>query len=897
MEPKLAPRSASSPRSSTAAPVSPFGGAVNGFAQDSGADALVSLDFNTPGTLTTVGSPNGEPFWGAGFLNGDTTTLYMLGDSGLFSVDTATGAATEISGSAGGGDVWGMTADPTSQTLYWVGPTSDQELSTVDSTTGATTLLGAITGVAAGKTINAIAADAQGRLFGTVQEDDTLISIDKTNGATATIGSLGFDVTNLAGLAFDSASGKLYLTNQGDGQVYTVDIASGTATAVGAIQDGTRLVAIAIGGAPGVTFTVTPSVGTASGTISPDTPQTVNSGASASFTLTPASGFHLDNVGGTCGGTLTGNVYATAAVTADCTVIANFAAGEPVPVISATPSPLAIAVDAGATQTGTLTVANTGGGTLTYSISEAAAKAAANPKASRTKHARPSSVQLGQSTFARAQPYRDINGKLPAQPVVLGGLTISQMEDNTIGNDGVGCGNNGEDDPAAESTADNSWWRRFYFSEHPEVGATANVASVTIGAGQNGIGVTITDMPVTINLYTIPHSTPVDTLVRSALTLIGTGTGTIDSGNVTATIPVTGAIDDTVGKDLVVEFHVDGNEAGEGFLLPGANTTPQTHPSFLSSETCGVSDPTSTDELGFEDFHLVMIVTLGEGGGATCDNPSDVSWLSVAPASGSLAGGASADSTVTVDASTLTAGSYSANLCVTSNDPATPLVTVPVNVTVAPVAVEPCSADDTIFCDGFDGAGGGPFEQPVQDPSLEATDGDAGENPNWTGVDDNSDGGTPFWPSASTTLVDGAHTGDFVAWGGGWGEASSQHWLQSVTIAGGGPRFLNFWRRIDQLPSGGTATLKVSVDGTEVSTLDVLANGADADWVNVSVDVSSYADGAAHEIRFDYAATGSDDGDVYVDDMTIDETEGSKRPNPSHRPITSGSNAGKTKHR
>ena len=76
--------------------------------------------------------------------------------------------------------------------------------------------------------------------------------------------------------------------------------------------------------APPLTHTVTPSVGTASGSISPNTAQTVNNGATTSFTLTPDSGYQIANVGGTCGGTLSGNNYTTAAVVADCTVIANF---------------------------------------------------------------------------------------------------------------------------------------------------------------------------------------------------------------------------------------------------------------------------------------------------------------------------------------------------------------------------------------------------------------------------------------------------------------------------------------------------------------------------------------------------------------------------------------------
>ena len=80
-------------------------------------------------------------------------------------------------------------------------------------------------------------------------------------------------------------------------------------------------------GATGITHVVTPSVGTPSGAIAPSTPQTVNDGATTSFTLTPAGGYHINNVGGTCGGTLAGNVFTTNAVTADCTVIVNFATG------------------------------------------------------------------------------------------------------------------------------------------------------------------------------------------------------------------------------------------------------------------------------------------------------------------------------------------------------------------------------------------------------------------------------------------------------------------------------------------------------------------------------------------------------------------------------------------
>jgi hypothetical protein len=72
------------------------------------------------------------------------------------------------------------------------------------------------------------------------------------------------------------------------------------------------------------TYTVTPSAG-AGGSISPNTPQTVNHGSTAQFTVTPNAGYHVDSVAGTCGGILSGNSYTTSPVTANCTVTATFA--------------------------------------------------------------------------------------------------------------------------------------------------------------------------------------------------------------------------------------------------------------------------------------------------------------------------------------------------------------------------------------------------------------------------------------------------------------------------------------------------------------------------------------------------------------------------------------------
>ena len=84
-----------------------------------------------------------------------------------------------------------------------------------------------------------------------------------------------------------------------------------------------------------IVYTVTPSVSGGNGTIAPSTPQPVNNGSTTAFTLTPALGYVIGPTGGTCGGSLVGNVFTTNPVVADCTVIATFATcttGSPVEV-------------------------------------------------------------------------------------------------------------------------------------------------------------------------------------------------------------------------------------------------------------------------------------------------------------------------------------------------------------------------------------------------------------------------------------------------------------------------------------------------------------------------------------------------------------------------------------
>jgi len=82
------------------------------------------------------------------------------------------------------------------------------------------------------------------------------------------------------------------------------------------------------------------------------------------------------------------------------------------------------------------------------------------------------------------------------------------------------------------------------------------------------------------------------------------------------------------------------------------------------------------------------------GGSPACSAPADVPWLSLSPTSGATAGGANTPVTVGFNSTGLVAGTYNANLCITSNDPdagpgnETDLVIVPVMLVVGnPTAV------------------------------------------------------------------------------------------------------------------------------------------------------------------------------------------------------------------
>ncbi|HTP05837.1 MAG TPA: Ig-like domain-containing protein, partial [Nitrospirota bacterium] len=137
--------------------------------------------------------------------------------------------------------------------------------------------------------------------------------------------------------------------------------------------DDVKVDGVSVGAVPSYTFsgvtsdhsisasflvTITATAG-ANGSISPSGAVLVSYNTSQAFTITPNAGYHINTVGGTCGGTLIGNTYTTSAVTQNCTVQPTFAANPVITVSPATNGVIApsgsVSVTYGGSQTFTFT--------------------------------------------------------------------------------------------------------------------------------------------------------------------------------------------------------------------------------------------------------------------------------------------------------------------------------------------------------------------------------------------------------------------------------------------------------------------------------------------------------------------------------------------------------------
>jgi CubicO group peptidase (beta-lactamase class C family) len=199
-------------------------------------------------------------------------------------------------------------------------------------------------------------------------------------------------------------------------------------------------------------------------------------------------------------------------------------------------------------------------------------------------------------------------------------------------------------------------------------------------------------------------------------------------------------------------------------------------------------------------------------------------------------------------------------------------------ITQWPTGNQFATASPVVFHSSFDG---GPTDgchsggaQAVSDPSFEETTGNDSPNPYWQSHDTNANGigGTVFYNATWNHFT--TWTGDWLAWFGGWqnGLQEDQYFAQVVTLPRSGSLYLNY-RRYAPVSSSVHAYMIVTIDGTTVQSTDMNAM-LDAAYVQQSIDIHAYADGAAHEIRFSYSfgGNGQSDGSMFIDNVTVDQS-------------------------
>lgn len=167
--------------------------------------------------------------------------------------------------------------------------------------------------------------------------------------------------------------------------------------------------------------------------------------------------------------------------------------------------------------------------------------------------------------------------------------------------------------------------------------------------------------------------------------------------------------------------------------------------------------------------------------------------------------------------------------------------------------VDESGDDDSSADDGTTGPSGDCSDNLITDPSFEAG------SPSTAWTEESLTFGTPIC-DASCTEDPGAepYSGDWWAWFGGVEDPESASVTQDVTIAAADSAVLSFRFSINAAAGTGDDEFAVVVDGTSVW-MATDAEMSDYDgYTHVDVDLTDFADGGSHTIRFasDHPGTG-----------------------------------------
>jgi hypothetical protein len=174
-------------------------------------------------------------------------------------------------------------------------------------------------------------------------------------------------------------------------------------------------------------------------------------------------------------------------------------------------------------------------------------------------------------------------------------------------------------DSGTGTTTENHYLRRFFLNADHSIVGGYSVTSVDYGV--ESATVLTTGVPLNVSVYEIANG---DALTFGNLTSLGSASTTIPDGTSLQAFnqPVTGFVDDPVGKDLVIDIWTPDGTVGPDFaLFIGSNDAGESQPSYLAAADCGITEPATTASIGYPNMHIVMTVNGDEITGPTPTPP------------------------------------------------------------------------------------------------------------------------------------------------------------------------------------------------------------------------------------------------------------------------------------
>jgi hypothetical protein len=140
----------------------------------------------------------------------------------------------------------------------------------------------------------------------------------------------------------------------------------------------------------------------------------------------------------------------------------------------------------------------------------------------------------------------------------------------------------------------------------------------------------------------------------------------------------------------------------------------------------------------------------------------------------------------------------------------------------------------------------------------------------WNNPQNSTNFGTPLCTIAFCGDGNGAsppRTGNVWAWFGGATAVENSALGQDVVIPAGTAQ-LHFWMRIGAVSDPFTDVLNVKIDNVTVQSYPE-PSVAESEYTERVIDLSVFADGASHNIQFEYIGPTTDTGSYVIDDVSL----------------------------